>query len=90
MSSSGTPPENFDELVGLLDASFPDIRCLRCGFDKFYMLDGPHLNLPSGPLTDLQRPVMRLACARCGYLEDHLTGVLRDSLEKNRFEKTGE
>jgi hypothetical protein len=86
---AGNAPQDFDELVGLLNESFPNIRCLRCGFDKFYMLDGPQLTLPSGPLTDQQRPVMRLAYARCGYSEDHLTGVLRNSLENNRFENTG-
>jgi hypothetical protein len=82
-------PDDFDEVVGLLSTVFPDVKCLRCAHDKFYLLDSPSQSLPSGPLTDERRPILRLACTRCGHIEDHLTGVLRASFDKGLFGNAG-
>ncbi len=72
--------DDFEELAGLMKASFPEISCLRCGFDRFYVLpDAPAPRLADGPLTDSRHPVLSLACVRCGHIEQHLTGVLRSA-----------
>jgi Zn ribbon nucleic-acid-binding protein len=88
MDEKTNAPDEFDELAGLMKASFPNIRCLRCGHDKFYLFPeakdaaGPvqqdaHMWLAEGPLTDKDHPVTTLACVRCGHIEQHLTGLLR-------------
>ena len=70
---------NFNELADLVKASFPELRCLRCGHDQFYLaeegIDG--FLLLHQIIDDKLRPVITLACTRCGYLERHLTGILR-------------
>ncbi|MEA2793730.1 MAG: hypothetical protein QOI87_1110, partial [Bradyrhizobium sp.] len=30
-----------DRLTRLVNTSFPDLRCLRCGSDQFYVTDDP-------------------------------------------------
>jgi len=88
MDEKTNAPDEFDELAGLMKASFPDIRCLRCGHDKFYLFPeasnsigadprAVHNWLAEGPLTDKDYPVTTLACVRCGHIEQHLTGLLR-------------
>ena len=69
---------DFDELAGLVKASFPDLTCLRCGNDRFYLLTDP--DRPGMP-ADGGRPVavLTLACTRCGFLENHLAEALRHS-----------
>lgn len=78
----------FEELKELVNASFPDLRCLRCGNDGFYLtsdIDALGTGTPNSYsrialhslLSDPENPVVTLACRRCGYLEHHMTGVLR-------------
>ncbi|MFL4974723.1 MAG: hypothetical protein ACJ8DU_17975 [Microvirga sp.] len=78
----------FEELKELVNASFPDLRCLRCGNETFYLASDIDA-LGTGKLhsysrialhsllSDPANPVITLACTRCGYLEHHMTGVLR-------------
>ena len=75
----------FEELAALVKASFPDIRCLRCGHDILYIVSESGGALPGyfsrslfgSPVMDPNHPLLTLACTRCGHLEQHLTGVLR-------------
>jgi hypothetical protein len=70
-----------DELDKLFKESFPDIRCLRCGNDEFYILPSARqvIVLPEGPAREAIIPVMTVACTRCGHVEQHLLGTLRDA-----------
>ncbi|WP_126401863.1 hypothetical protein [Blastochloris tepida] len=75
----------FDDLSALIKESFPDLRCLRCGHDKFYLLEeNIYLAKQDGSLFrkeinifKAERPsITTLACARCGHLESHMTEIL--------------
>ena len=85
MSEAGEKDAGFEELASLVRATFPDIRCLRCGFDTMYIVSDRQSGFPgansvdaiAGPLLDPEHPFVVLACARCGYVEHHVTGILR-------------
>ena len=68
---------NVDYLGKLFRKSFPDVGCLRCGHDEFFILPATReefwTQLASRP-TFLQ--VVTLACTRCGHIERHLTEQL--------------
>ncbi len=76
-----------DEMAGVLKAGFPDIRCLRCGHDKLYVVSDSHGGLPgyfsphmfNSKFIDPDYPLLAVACARCGHVEHFLTGLLRDA-----------
>lgn len=79
-----------DEVVGTvvrwLEAAFPDRHCSKCGHDRFFVLDPPPQPLAAGELTFAAWPVSKLACARCGFVEEYLTGILKRTLETTNFE----
>jgi hypothetical protein len=60
---------DFDQLRSLVNESFPNFHCLRCGFGDVYL--GPGAAGPWGA------PALTLVCARCGHVEQHLIEVLR-------------
>ena len=78
------PPEYVDQIAGLVKASFPDIRCLRCGHGELYVVSDELSGLPGhvspqlleSPLTNRQHPFLTLACTRCGHVENFLTGIM--------------
>lgn len=87
-------PDDFEELAGLLKAGFPDIRCLRCGYDKLYLASDEHSGLPGYVAADAlessianhKHPFLVLTCARCGHVEHFLTGILeraKKPIERN-------
>ncbi len=71
----------FEELADLVKASFPELRCLRCGHDQFYLADQgiDGFLLLHSVVNDPLKPVVTLACTRCGHLEQHLKGLLRQA-----------
>jgi predicted nucleic-acid-binding Zn-ribbon protein len=82
-----TAKTGFDRLADLVNESFPELSCLRCGNAQFYLTDDPAfarleevrrlLGLPTDSDQDSPGPVATLACTRCGYVEQHLTDALR-------------
>ncbi len=84
MNETTKPPEYFEELRGLVKASFPDIRCLRCGHDELYLISNDLSGLPGyisaqileSPITNRRHPFLTLACTRCGHVENFLTGIM--------------
>jgi len=85
MNQITTTPTDFDVLASLVTKSFPNIRCLRCHHDEFYLTDKADLlndfaikiDNPSMPTGEPQSySVLTLACTRCGHLEHHLKAVL--------------
>jgi predicted nucleic-acid-binding Zn-ribbon protein len=83
MNETTGPPDDFEELAGLVRASFPDIRCLRCGYDQFYSgLNRYTLARRELGITGLvsyigdDHEILTLACTRCGHLEHHMLKVL--------------
>jgi hypothetical protein len=76
--------EYTEQIAGLVKASFPDIRCLRCGHDELYIVSDEHSGLPGfvsaqvlgSPLTNKRYPFVTLACTRCGHIENFLTGIM--------------
>ena len=84
MNETLKPPEDFEELAELVKASFPNIRCLRCGHDKLYLASDDFSGLPGyisaealdSAITNRKHPFLVLTCTRCGHVEHFLTGVL--------------
>jgi Zn ribbon nucleic-acid-binding protein len=89
MTQTPEPPDEFDELAGLVKASFPNIKCLRCGHEEFFMTDDVDVfaeKATEGDFASTQAlrhrgltPVIALACTRCGHIEQHLVAPLRRS-----------
>lgn len=89
MTQTPLPPDDFDQLAGLIKASFPNIKCLRCGHEEFYMTDDVDVfaeKAAEGDFASAQplrqgglTPVLALACTRCGHIEQHLVEPLRRS-----------
>ena len=84
MTITNNDTDDFEDVAGLLATALPGLRCLRCGNENFYLLDSAYASIPKGDLTDEKRPVTKLACTRCGLIEEHLTGVLRNSFKTER------
>ena len=86
--SDTAEPKAGDQLADLVNTSFPDLHCLRCGNDQFYVTDDPAtaslkevrllLGMPTVSDNPLG-PVVTLACRRCGYIEQHLTDLLQEA-----------
>jgi hypothetical protein len=71
----------FNELADLVKASFPDLKCLRCGNERFYLVteaERPH-SLAALGQPKVEPTTVTLACTRCGFLENHLAEPLRRS-----------
>jgi len=85
MNDAPDNTQGSDRLVELVNTSFPNLRCLRCGNEQFYVTDDPAaaglrevrrlLGLADEAPNSL-RPVVTLACRRCGHVEQHLTDLL--------------
>jgi predicted nucleic-acid-binding Zn-ribbon protein len=81
----------FETLRDLVREAFPDLRCLRCGSDDFF-LKGMLDNLGTGefiegkPLSSTQdyEQALRLVCQRCGFVEHHSVQVLQDAAKPIR------
>ncbi len=79
-----------DDLVKLFKESFPDVHCLRCGHDGFYILPAiQQAFLVADPaISTTLLPVITLACTRCGHIEQHLSQALRGARKPIEIEKT--
>ncbi|MGD1038363.1 MAG: hypothetical protein ABR878_14535 [Roseiarcus sp.] len=84
--------EDVDDLVGLFKKSFPDIHCLRCGYQSFYILPATRQTFMMGDpaLSPTLLPVITLACRRCGHIEQHLSEQLSDKPIPIEIEKSAE
>jgi ribosomal protein L37E len=72
--------DKFDDLVGLVKESFPDIHCLRCGYTSFHILRPTQQSsvLGEAAVEPILLPVVTLACRRCGHIEQHLSDKLQN------------
>jgi hypothetical protein len=86
LSTSTETDHIVEKVAGWLETAFPGHKCAKCGNAKFFILDPPSQPLASGPLTYAAWPVTKLACSRCGFVEEHLTGVLKNTLERSNFQ----
>ena len=79
-----------DTLAELFKESFPDVHCLRCGCGDFYILPATRQTFMVGDpaIAPTLLPVMTLACARCGHIEQHLSDQLRDAAKPIKIEKS--
>lgn len=74
------------QLAQALDVAFPDIKCLRCGSESFF-LAGPAQYVYQGR-NDISKDVglhryggpmietVDLICRRCGMIESHALNIL--------------
>lgn len=70
------PGMRFEELQTLIKESFPNLKCLRCGHDEFYL--GQVVVGDNTWLSDeVTSEVARLVCRRCGNMEQHSVSVLQ-------------
>ena len=81
-----------DDLLRLFEKSFPDIHCLRCGYNSFYVLPATRQSFMMGDpaISPALLPVITLACRRCGHIEQHLSDQLRDRPIPIEIEKSAE
>jgi hypothetical protein len=68
--------KRFAEHKNLVAEAFPAIRCLRCGFLDFDIM--PNLLGPNGI------EVVTLSCQRCGLIEQHRIGILRQAVKDKK------
>ena len=83
--------EFVDGLAELFKQSFPDVHCLRCGYGDFYILPSERQTFIMGDkeARPTYLPVITLACIRCGHIEQHLSGPLRDASKPIEIGKSG-
>lgn len=81
--------ETVSELGALFKESFPDARCLRCGSEDFYILPSARQAFIMGEPDPAPKwlGVVTLACARCGYVEQHLSAQLRQAVRPIEYVK---
>ena len=58
------------EQAELIREAFPEMKCLRCNHDNFYIL-------PNMQNAMFNLGVVVIACTRCGFVEQHLIGMLK-------------
>jgi predicted nucleic-acid-binding Zn-ribbon protein len=88
MNDSNNKTGESDRLAKLVTDSFPNLVCLRCGSDQFYVTDDPAvagikearrlLGLPDEAQASFG-PIVTLACRRCGYIEQHFSDILHNA-----------
>jgi hypothetical protein len=61
----------------MLDEAFPAFRCLRCRHDQFLLR--LVVGVSSADATD-EADRVETTCKRCGMVETHRLGLLRDAL----------
>ncbi len=71
--------ESFQELHDLLKESFPELECLRCGYETMYIMPNV-VGLPG-------LPAIAIVCARCGHIEMFHPEVLRSASKPIPIEK---
>jgi hypothetical protein len=71
----------FNKLADLVKSSFPDLKCLRCGNERFFLVTEPEKIRTLADLGNArsEASTATLACTRCGFLENHLAEPLRRS-----------
>ena len=79
--SSDTAAADRTERLQLVREAFPDLRCLRCGHDSFAIF--PNIKELAG------LGVIMMACDRCGHVEQHLIGSLREAQKPIPVDKNG-
>ena len=62
-----------------LRSRFPDLHCLRCGKDRFFMRIWSDESLVPGLATEDNNRVLELICENCGYQEKHVVSLLEKS-----------
>lgn len=86
MNETPKVSKDFKKLADVIANEFPDLQCLRCGHDGFFLstdLSHPTMNVV-GEVPDIIlrsmdagiEPITTLVCRKCGYIEQHLTSIL--------------
>ena len=70
-----------DQQTQMIRDSFPDLQCLRCKHDDFYIL--PNLVKYEGIA------VVTLVCSRCGIIEQHQLGILSNASKPIKVGRDG-
>jgi predicted nucleic-acid-binding Zn-ribbon protein len=80
----------YDWLANQVSTSFPDLKCLRCGYDKFY-LDTSRSKLKMQSLGGLsaigsshEPRYVGIVCTKCGHVEQHVVDVIEKAAKPIR------
>ena len=65
-----------DEARALMQERFPDLACLRCRRDKFFLRLWPDQSLVPGLADPSNNRVVELICENCGFQEKHVVTLL--------------
>jgi predicted nucleic-acid-binding Zn-ribbon protein len=68
--------EDVEKALSALRSRFPELTCLRCRSDKFYMRVWSDNSLVPGIATVENNQVLELICQGCGYQEKHIVKLL--------------
>ncbi|BDV37779.1 hypothetical protein DSM21852_10320 [Methylocystis bryophila] len=77
--------ERLNELAKLVNEAFPNLSCLRCSNERFYLVESrsvvPHgsFQLPGDAFPRGHFHHVELICSRCGYVERHEVTVLKNA-----------
>lgn len=66
--------QDAEAMTALVKEAFPDLKCLRCGHDAFFLRSfrSPGLAGAFGDVTEIE-----LICQRCGLIERHAAAQLK-------------
>ena len=80
-------------LSQLVEQSFPDLRCLRCGNKDFHVLPSEERRYVVNAQTEQARVVnlnfIPLICTRCGMVEQHVAETLAGATKPIDVESSG-
>jgi predicted nucleic-acid-binding Zn-ribbon protein len=65
-----------DDARALMQERFPDLACLRCRKDKFFLRIWPDQSLVPGLADASNNRVVELICENCGFQEKHVVNLL--------------
>ncbi len=68
--------KEMDDARAMLRQRFPNLCCLRCGKDKFFMRIWPDESLVPGLASPDNNRVLELICESCGHQEKHVVNLL--------------
>ena len=68
--------KEMEDARAVLRERFPDLRCLRCGNERFLVRMWPDESLVPGLASENDNRVVELICENCGFQERHIVRLL--------------
>jgi hypothetical protein len=75
--------DKLDELVDVVNQAFPNLSCLRCSSEQFYLVRSQSVirqglvKFPGDDHPKANLDIVELICTRCGHIEKHEITILK-------------